>query len=164
MNRERYDFKRRSATPLRPPTGRIASPIIVAIVMAIEMAGCGEKGERLIQLMDFEQVEEPARGPIYMQMVREYYLISTIDRTKLENNEGLNRIGDRLGGDEGANPEEMEALRALLRIQAIDTSSELALPAVRLHWNAAEVWERLSDRSRLAFQHWDEIEQPKNKK
>lgn len=127
------------------------------------MTGCGEKGKRLVKLMKFKQVEEPARTPIHMQMVREYYLISTVDRAGMEN-DGLKRIENQLGGEQRVNPEQLEALRTLLQIQAIDTSTELAPPVVRLHWSAGEVWKRLSGRSRLAFKHWEEIEQSENNK
>ncbi len=148
-------------------TRRLALVGLACAFCLIIVTGCGQQWERLIRLATFEMIAEDEEGPIFMAMVRAYYEVDQgeIDAAadagndpqtaKIENDSPPTQVTPASRParfhQTGISTEEEAALRALVRIQAIDASEPQPLPAVMATWEAADWWDHLTVRSRHAF-------------
>jgi len=124
--------------------------ILTMMVMVIlpVIGGCGVKGERLMSLASFKQIQASARGPIFMSMVRAYYDQSPAE--DLIDQETLASFNKRLEVGE-VTADDRKALMALLSIQAVDESKPIPSDEVLQSIPNSQIWNQVSMRSKRAF-------------
>ena len=123
--------------------------MIVMMVLIISLGGCSTQGERLMSLASFKQIQASARGPVFMKMVRAYY-----QNTKAPRDDVIPEHQEDDEFDPFIQPirdEEYTAMIALYRIQSVDLSQEVPTDQILQTMSAQEVWQRLTERSRLAY-------------
>ncbi len=153
----RYNVPMREALTrlgLRQSRASARSPRAVMLASCLGLVfgiGCGEQGQRIVRLATFELPAEQEEGPIYASMMLTYYSENTTapQGTPTPHNYP---VRFRTAAPPALLPaDEMAALEALVRIQAIDQSEPRPLPAITQMWLLTDWWDHLSLRSRLAF-------------
>ncbi len=153
--------------PIRPVRDQHATPVAVTLgllILTLALTGCGQKTTRLIRLATFEMPADEAEGPIFMAMVQAYYRANTNDSAHHQRTapqaSTVHNYPPRFLTNHSTTSEESEALEALLRIQSVDQSTPLTLPAITDSWQPTDWWDHLSIRSRRAFATQYPISEP----